>query len=397
MRERAAAGDGGRRGGSRRRRPEPAWAQRGGTVNDASCLSRTAVAGVVAVRARGGRGGGSGLCARARPHRLGGRGQALDGRPGVRARRRHARHAPAERDRARSRRGARSRSAPARPGTTSRTPSIRASRSRRCNRPTSSPSAARSRSTRTAWTIAPGALMGSIRSLRIMLADGRVVTASRDDEPELFALAVGGYGLFGVILSAELDVVPNDIYASQRAGDRTIANFRRPSRGSRRTRRSGSPTPIFRPRRARCSKRPWSIPTGGSTMPGIERPPLGEVGGDALAAAVRQPRQARRLVALAQMVGGEKSRAPVRDLHGDAGAGDGRRRGLPRHPQRSDARQRRLSAQQPSRRDRHPPRIFRAARRGSCRSSTACGRSSARRTSIWSTPRSGRSTRSTMP
>src|SRR3954469_9352667 len=30
--------------------PEPNWSQRGGTVNDASCLSRTAVAGVVAVR-----------------------------------------------------------------------------------------------------------------------------------------------------------------------------------------------------------------------------------------------------------------------------------------------------------------------------------------------------------
>ena len=27
--------------------PEPTWFQRGGTVNDASCLSRTAVAGVV--------------------------------------------------------------------------------------------------------------------------------------------------------------------------------------------------------------------------------------------------------------------------------------------------------------------------------------------------------------
>jgi len=36
-------------------------------------------------------------------------------------------------------------------------------------------------------------------------------------EPELFAHAVGGYGLFGVILSAELDVVPNDIYESERA------------------------------------------------------------------------------------------------------------------------------------------------------------------------------------
>ena len=84
--------------------------------------------------------------------------------------------------RARSRAIARSRSARARPGTTSRTPSIRASRSRRCSRPTSSPSAARSRSMPTAWTIRPGAIRNSIRSLRVMLADGRIVTASRDGE-----------------------------------------------------------------------------------------------------------------------------------------------------------------------------------------------------------------------
>ena len=62
-----------------------------------------------------------------------------------------------------------------------------------------------------------GALMDSIRSLRIMLADGRVVIASREVEPELFAHAIGGYGLFGVILAAELEIVPNDIYASERA------------------------------------------------------------------------------------------------------------------------------------------------------------------------------------
>ena len=49
-------------------------------------------------------------------------------------------------------------------------------------------------------------------------------------EPELFAHAVGGYGLFGVILSAELEVVPNDIYASERAlirYDEFPANFAR--------------------------------------------------------------------------------------------------------------------------------------------------------------------------
>jgi FAD/FMN-containing dehydrogenase len=62
-----------------------------------------------------------------------------------------------------------------------------------------------------------GALLGSIRSLRVMLADGRIVTASRDENADLFRHVVGGYGLFAVILSAELEVVPNDIYRSERA------------------------------------------------------------------------------------------------------------------------------------------------------------------------------------
>ena len=62
-----------------------------------------------------------------------------------------------------------------------------------------------------------GALMGSVRSIRLMLADGSVVTSSRTEEPDLFRHVIGGYGLFGVILSAELDVVPNDIYRSERS------------------------------------------------------------------------------------------------------------------------------------------------------------------------------------
>ncbi len=61
-----------------------------------------------------------------------------------------------------------------------------------------------------------GAVMGSLRSVRLMLADGRVVTASRDENAELFRHVVGGYGLFGVVLSAPLDVVPNDVYRSAR-------------------------------------------------------------------------------------------------------------------------------------------------------------------------------------
>lgn len=62
-----------------------------------------------------------------------------------------------------------------------------------------------------------GALMDSVRSMRVMLADGSIVIASRAENPELFRHIVGGYGLFGIVIEATLDVVPNDIYQSSRA------------------------------------------------------------------------------------------------------------------------------------------------------------------------------------
>jgi FAD/FMN-containing dehydrogenase len=42
-----------------------------------------------------------------------------------------------------------------------------------------------------------------------MLADGSVVTCSRDENPELFRHVMGGYGLFGVILDLDVEMVPN--------------------------------------------------------------------------------------------------------------------------------------------------------------------------------------------
>lgn len=61
-----------------------------------------------------------------------------------------------------------------------------------------------------------GAIAQTIRSMRIMLADGSVQTVSRGESPELFHLVVGGYGLFGVILDAVLEITPNVIYAPGR-------------------------------------------------------------------------------------------------------------------------------------------------------------------------------------
>jgi len=61
-----------------------------------------------------------------------------------------------------------------------------------------------------------GAIMNSLQSIRIMLADGRIVIASPNENSDLFRLVVGGYGLFGIILSADIEVVPNDVYRSGR-------------------------------------------------------------------------------------------------------------------------------------------------------------------------------------
>ena len=61
-----------------------------------------------------------------------------------------------------------------------------------------------------------GSVGDSVRAMRVMLPDGTIETVSRNENPELFNLVVGGYGLFGIILDADLDVVDNAIYQSDR-------------------------------------------------------------------------------------------------------------------------------------------------------------------------------------
>jgi FAD/FMN-containing dehydrogenase len=57
--------------------------------------------------------------------------------------------------------------------------------------------------------VGQGPLVRSIRSLRVVLADGRLVEASRTVNPEIFAGVVGGYGGLGVITDVTLDLDPN--------------------------------------------------------------------------------------------------------------------------------------------------------------------------------------------
>lgn len=49
----------------------------------------------------------------------------------------------------------------------------------------------------------------TVRSLTMLLADGTQVTCSRSENADLFAHAMGGYGLFGIITDLELQMVPN--------------------------------------------------------------------------------------------------------------------------------------------------------------------------------------------
>jgi len=61
-----------------------------------------------------------------------------------------------------------------------------------------------------------GSIAGTVRQMRVMLADGSVKACSRAENADLFRHVIGGYGLFGVILSAELEIADNPIYRTSR-------------------------------------------------------------------------------------------------------------------------------------------------------------------------------------
>ena len=200
---------------ARQAAPEPAWAQKGGTVNDASCLSRTAIAGIVAPRSEKevadalayARVAGLTVSPAGVRHSMGG--QAFR-RGGIMLDMRQMNRIELH------------------PETSTVTVGSGATWHDIQNviHPRFAVKAMQSTDIFTVggsisvnahgMDHQAGAIMDSIRSLRVMLADGRVVTASREENPELFRLVVGGYGLFGIILSADLEVVPNAIYASGR-------------------------------------------------------------------------------------------------------------------------------------------------------------------------------------
>ena len=63
-----------------------------------------------------------------------------------------------------------------------------------------------------------------VERFHLLLADGSVVEVSRQENPELFALVIGGYGMYGVILDVTLRVTRDELY-EQRAVSMDYTEF----------------------------------------------------------------------------------------------------------------------------------------------------------------------------
>ena len=56
------------------------------------------------------------------------------------------------------------------------------------------------------------ALIDTVDSFRLLMADGTVRNVSREENAELFPYVIGGYGLFGVILDVTLKLTDDELY-----------------------------------------------------------------------------------------------------------------------------------------------------------------------------------------
>ena len=57
-----------------------------------------------------------------------------------------------------------------------------------------------------------GPVIETVKSLRVMNGAGEILNVSRLENSELFSLVIGGYGLFGVVLSADIQLTEDDVY-----------------------------------------------------------------------------------------------------------------------------------------------------------------------------------------
>ncbi|MDP7978722.1 FAD-binding oxidoreductase [Bacillus sp. WLY-B-L8] len=56
------------------------------------------------------------------------------------------------------------------------------------------------------------ALIDTVDSFRLLMADGNIKNVSRNENTELFSLVIGGYGLFGFILDVTLKLTEDELY-----------------------------------------------------------------------------------------------------------------------------------------------------------------------------------------
>lgn len=61
------------------------------------------------------------------------------------------------------------------------------------------------------WAVAHGPMGATVRSVQMLLPDGSLITASRTENADLFAAAMGGYGLIGLITELEVEHAPNQL------------------------------------------------------------------------------------------------------------------------------------------------------------------------------------------
>ncbi len=59
------------------------------------------------------------------------------------------------------------------------------------------------------WQIGLPPIASTVIAMNVVTPDGQIKHISRDSEPELFKLVIGGYGLFAIVIDVELETVKN--------------------------------------------------------------------------------------------------------------------------------------------------------------------------------------------
>ncbi len=61
------------------------------------------------------------------------------------------------------------------------------------------------------WPVTHSGMGSTVRQIRLLLADGDLITCSRSENTEAFNLTMGGYGLTGVVVDMDVEMVPNSL------------------------------------------------------------------------------------------------------------------------------------------------------------------------------------------